>query len=74
MDENGANALKLVQNLYYKKRQTRITYLRTIYVENNTTSPEYVQMEVDQNQNDVEVQISIITGSQPGCSKQVIDI
>ncbi|XP_076253450.1 uncharacterized protein LOC143191896 isoform X2 [Rhynchophorus ferrugineus] len=32
--------------------------------ENNTTSPEYVQMEVDQNQNYIE-------GPQPGCSKQV---
>ncbi|XP_076252083.1 uncharacterized protein LOC143191157 isoform X2 [Rhynchophorus ferrugineus] len=32
--------------------------------ENNTTSPEYVLMEVDQNQNDIE-------GPEPGCSKQV---
>ncbi|XP_076273138.1 uncharacterized protein LOC143204466 isoform X2 [Rhynchophorus ferrugineus] len=32
--------------------------------ENNTMSPEYVQMEVDQNQNYIE-------GPQPGCSKQV---
>ncbi|XP_076271610.1 circadian locomoter output cycles protein kaput-like isoform X2 [Rhynchophorus ferrugineus] len=36
-----------------------------------STSPEYVQMEMDQNQNYIEVPISIIPGSQPGCSKQV---
>ncbi|XP_076269926.1 uncharacterized protein LOC143202343 isoform X2 [Rhynchophorus ferrugineus] len=39
--------------------------------ENNTMSPEYVQMEVDQNQNDIEVPISIVLGLQPGFSKQV---
>ncbi|XP_076252082.1 uncharacterized protein LOC143191157 isoform X1 [Rhynchophorus ferrugineus] len=39
--------------------------------ENNTTSPEYVLMEVDQNQNDIEVPICIVPGPEPGCSKQV---
>ncbi|XP_076251359.1 uncharacterized protein LOC143190724 isoform X3 [Rhynchophorus ferrugineus] len=41
--------------------------------ENKTASPEYIQME-DQNQNDREVPISIIPGAQPGCSKQVSSI
>ncbi|XP_076273060.1 uncharacterized protein LOC143204415 [Rhynchophorus ferrugineus] len=58
----------------FKLSLTLSTYEQFSDGENNTTSPEYVQMEVEQNQNYIEVPIFIVPGPQPGSSKQVSSI
>ncbi|XP_076272640.1 uncharacterized protein LOC143204068 isoform X2 [Rhynchophorus ferrugineus] len=55
-----------VRNLVIHLNFPLSTYEQFSNGENNTTSIEYVQMEVDQNQNDIEVPISIVPAQNQG--------